>query len=299
MTLREQWDQFWFHERSTRPLCLLRIAFGLVFVLHCVMYGGIHNVSNMRFYFPRAHFDKPSKYFLDGYRLPVPGWDWLPVPTFSQFYVIDVALLVLGVLFTLGLAFRIVGPALALLYAYVFLLSQFFYHHHAMLLVLTLLVLGFSPAAQRYSLDAWLFSRGKARPDRSVLPIRLLQVTVSVLYFFSFAAKLNEGWWTGQIIRVFDESGAISRDFGPWVLERFSPPFLSRFTLLAEGFLVLGLWLPRVRWAAIALGVALHLGIDMLMAVRTFSLQMLALYILFMIPAQRDRPASGKDLASE
>jgi hypothetical protein len=47
----------------------------------------------------------------------------------------------------------------------------------------------------------------------------------------------------------------------------------------------------------VVLGVTLHLGIDLLMAVRTFSYQMYVLYLLFRDEPEEEEVASGAERA--
>jgi len=112
----------------------------------------------------------------------------------------------------------------------------------------------------------------------------MIQVLVSSIYFFTFLAKCNSGWWDGSILAVFQRERSIDHVRGPIIPDWMSFRGLSLFTLAAEGFLAFGFWSRRLRWMALVVGVLLHTGIDLLMDVRTYSLQMFALYIVCMVP---------------
>ena len=62
---------------------------------------------------------------------------------------------------------------------------------------------------------------------------------------------------------------------------------LGTFTVFAEGLLVFGLWFPRLRRFTILIGIMLHLGIDLTIGVATFSMQLMALYIVFIYPESK------------
>ncbi len=290
--LRTAFEDFFFAETGTRRLCLVRVLFGSVFVLRHVLKGGIHNPGNISFQFPRHLYESEDAYALAGNHPSVPGFEWLPIPSFEVFSFIEGAIPVFGLLFAMGLFTRVVGPLAALSFSYVFLLSQLHYWHHAQCLAVVMMVLAFSPCADHFSVDAWLLrTRGREPPrTRLILPKRLLQITVSLLYGFSFLSKLNAGWSTGIVLFAFAVDGSVRGTVAPLVLAVLSFRTLSRFTMLAEGFLSFGLWVPKLRKPAIAVGVLLHLGIDLLMAVRTFSFQMYVLYLLFL-----DEPTSDRD----
>ncbi|MEE9382018.1 MAG: HTTM domain-containing protein [Nannocystaceae bacterium] len=288
------WNRFFFTEGSNRTLCLVRLLFGAVFVLRNTLYGGFHNPGNMKFEVPRHLYESRKDYTLAGNHAPVWGFGWLPIPSFDQLQLLEAVVVVLGAFFALGLFTRVVGPLVALGFAYIFFLSQFHYWHHAQCLLLVLLVLGFSPCADHYSLDALIrrYREGRPPPPRMILPKRLLQLTVSLIYSLTCIVKLNAGWFTGDILRVFESDGSIRGMWADAILSVVPLQAMSLGTIFVEGLLAFGLWFRKTRTLTVVSGVGLHLGIDMLMQVRTFSLQMFVLYFLFR--EERD-PASDAD----
>ena len=140
-----------------------------------------------------------------------------------------------------------------------------------------------------------LIRRAKEIHKRKILPIRMLQVVISIIYFFSFIQKLRGGWLTGDIMIVFHDQGSI---YGPFIdlldnifsnqilrpYEHYCWRFFSWFTLFAEGLLVFGFWVPRLRRFTMLVGVILHFGIDLTMRVAAFSFQMFCVYMAFILP---------------
>ena len=287
------WNKFWFDVRSRESLCLLRIFFGIVFLFKLTGFHNLQHIEKLTFRFTKHAFITEGMFYLEGFRNPVPGFDWLPVPSFQQYQAIEDILFVCTVFFIIGFFTRFFGVVIALAYTYLFLISQFSYHHHVMTFVVVLLILGFSSCNGHYSIDAVI--NKKIGIKRKILPIRLIQVFISIVYFFSFIQKCNYSWLSGDIILLFLSQGSIKGDFVDITKAFFNTDYLSHyelyfwrllgpFTVLAEALLAFGLWVPVLRRFTILIGLLLHLGIDMTMGVGTFSMQMMVLYIAFITP---------------
>lgn len=246
----------------------------------------------MRFRFPKHHFSSYKNFYFEGFSNPLPGLEWLPVPEFYQYRFIEELLLVASVFFILGIFTRYIGVFISVVYSYLFLLSQFTYHHHTFLFIIVLLILGFSRCNDHYSIDSLIYKRENKKGK--ILPIRLLQVFISIVYTFSFIQKLNYSWLSGDIILLFLSEHTIRGDFSEFINSTLNMPYLEYFwrslgpfTLFAEGLLAFGLWFPRLRRFTILMGIMLHLGIDLTIGVATFSFQMMALYIVFIYPESK------------
>ncbi len=149
------------------------------------------------------------------------------------------------------------------------------------------------PAGETWSLDAR--RRGVER-QRAPWALRLLQLQVSALYFFSVWAKVrgvswNDGTAVGIALQLED-------------LQRFTVPaalatsilfstILTYSSLLIEAALAIGLWLPRLRYPAMAAGVGLHLGIEATLLIGWFSLAVISSYLAFVQP-EHLRAAVGR-----
>lgn len=249
---------------------------------------GIYRINDLSIRIPRYRYSRESSYLLDEFRLPVPGFEWLPVPSFTSYWIVfDLGLLLLALLFTVGLFTRVVAPLLAAVFLYWTLLSQFFYYHHMATFLVVFVVMAFSDCGQFYSLDSLLKAKKADRSDKSILPIRQLQVFVTLLYLFSLLAKLNQGWFSGLVLESMSLIGAIKGIFAPTIFSIVSFQVASWFTILSEFFLVFGLWFSSLRPFALLVGLFLHIGIDATMGVATFSYQMFALYLVFLWPKAR------------
>ena len=146
------------------------------------------------------------------------------------------------------------------------------------------------PAGEVWSLDAR--RRGTSSP-RAPWGLRILQLQVSMVYLFSVAAKLHGDTW--------QDGTAVGRAVQLADLQRFVVPegvatsvtmsaLMTYGTLLVEGTLVFGLWLPRFRWFVMAAGVSIHLGIEATLLIGWFSLAVISCYLAF-VPADVLRTA--------
>ena len=279
----DAWNRFWFRRVETHTLSLVRVFFGLALLLRSTDVYGLYRINALSPELPRYEYDGGEMY--GAFTMPWRWFEWIPSPDLWLYNRIDEVTLVLLVLFTVGLFTRFVGVLLSAIFAYVLLASQMNYYHHVWCYTLVLPILAFSRCNDHYSLDAYFRGPSVAAARAPILPLRLLQVMVSLLYLSTFLSKCNEGWLSGRIMYLFHESESIEGLFHRQVLGLIGYQGLSVFTVLAEGFLAFALWVPRLRMPAIAAGVVLHMGIDAVMAQRTFSYQMIALYIAFLAPA--------------
>ena len=146
------------------------------------------------------------------------------------------------------------------------------------------------PAGECWSLDAR--RRGIVEP-RAPWGVRLLQLQVSALYLFSVVAKLGGDSWqngtaVGKAVQLEDlQRIALPESFATSVT---FAALLTYGTLVVEAALVVGLWMPRLRWWVMAAGVGIHLGIEATLLIGWFSLTVISCYLAF-VPAGTLRSA--------
>lgn len=275
---------FWFERRSTETLSLVRIFFGITLFMKITDFDGLSRIGKLHMDFPHHAFATKAEYFFDAFRMPMPGFGWLPVPSFGQYQALEALQLLLCIAFIAGLWVRWVGPILTLSLLYPLLLSQFMFRHHVLLFVLALAILSVSGCADHFGVGAYVKGDQGGRPLRPILPLRLLQVLVTFVYLFSAIGKTNGGWGGGLVLSSLDAIGQLEGPFKRIILAVVPLLALSIATVVIEWVLVVGLWMPNWRRHVIAAGVLLHLGIDAIMYVDTFGYQMMALYIAFLAP---------------
>jgi hypothetical protein len=279
------WNRFWYALGSTKTLGLFRIIFAGTLVAKMVGTWGIYKgLKAFRLRLPNYEVWSWGE-FSD----PVPGFEWLPHVSRGGYETGQELMLVAAVLLMVGLGTRVASITAAVLGLWFLLGSQFNYLHHVNVYVWVLVVLAFSPCGDHYSVDA-LIRRGWARfkglqsipPVRSIMSTRVIQIFLCIVYASTAWAKLDPAWYDGSLMYSLAAEGWLK---GPWksfILELSSPLLLSRFTVIVEGLLVFGLWIPRMRRFTAACGISFHLGIDAMMNVTTFSYMMISMYMLWM-----------------
>ena len=275
VTLLERFDAWWLRPAPAERPAVLRILTGL-FCLGLLAVRGPEYVDAVAL---------PADQFAP---VGVVGILSAPLPA-SVGLAATVATVVLAIPFTLGLRYRIFGPAFAVLLLWVTSYHNSWGHigHGDNLVVMHVLVLAVTPAADCLSLDA----RGQppvAPSARYGWPVRLMAVITVITYALAGWAKLRFGgiaWLDGDVVRLqvaFDTlrkarfgapptQATLAALGHPWL---FAP--VAAFTVAFELFAPIALLRPRLAriWA---IGMWLiHAGIAIVM-------QLAFAYPLFLI----------------
>lgn len=235
-------------------------------------------------------------------------WNLLEVtPTASEARLLIVALLVCAALALVGLATRLACAGMWALLALLHLRAPTMLNAGDLLLRVACFYLALLPAGAAFSLDNLLARRAGFARDGLVpaWSLRLAQIQLCVVYFFTAIEKMKGfvslaepgDWLGGTAVRRALAHALIAR--WPWFNDM--PLWLSApaswLTLGWELFFpALVLW-RRTRYAALAMGVILHLGIFATMEVTHFSFTILAWYWLF-VPAVVVMDLAGKQTGS-
>ena len=120
-----------------------------------------------------------------------------------------------------------------------------------------LLLLTIAESGARFSLDArWLSGRDLI-PE---WPILLLKIQISIVYFYAALVKVNPQYLSGAMLASFWPFNELAALPGGWSPAQILP-FLAVVSILTELFLAVALWVPRLRWLALAVGVGFHMVI--------------------------------------
>jgi hypothetical protein len=225
-----------------------------------------------------------------GYFGDVFHWPMLPealVPSRGVYTVVVVAQALLAVMVVTGLRPREALLAIALLGTYVLCCDRLQFHHNRWALTCMAFLLAFTPCDRTF--------RVGRRPLSVAGPlwaVRLAQLQVSLVYLASGGSKLLDAdWRAGQVlVERFRLYAAPATEAGvpPGIVAWLSHPevsgSLAKLAIGTELFLAMGLWLPRTRWLALALGIGFHGVIEVTARVEGFSWLMLASYGLFFLP---------------
>jgi vitamin K-dependent gamma-carboxylase len=250
---------------DTAGLVVFRVVLGALVTISAVRFLAYGWVDEL--------FVKPTfffKYF---------GFSWVSVLPAPWMHVVFGALAVLGVCFASGLFYRVVAPALFLLFTYVQLVDVTNWLNHYYLVSLLLLLAAFMPLGRAGSVDALL------RPDTRLEAFpawctQLLRFQVAVVYVNAGLAKLSSDWllhaqplniWlsarTGVPLlgALFDERWvAYAFSWGGFLFDTSVPFFLSvrrtrlpAFIVLVGFHTIVGVLFPIGMFPFIMVGAAL------------------------------------------
>jgi hypothetical protein len=272
------WERFWFRSEATSSLALIRIAFGLL-----ALGWTISLAPDLDAFFSRGGLlpNQPS----------APGvWGVLGAfPSNLAVQILFAVLLCACIALTVGYQTR-----LAALLVFIGILSferrnPYVFNTGDGLMRLLAFYLMLSPAGAALSVDRW--HRGEHMwefPARSVWPLRLMQIQLSILYLFGLWVKLQGMTWNnGTAVSYAMRISDLSRFPMPSFLTHsmLMANLLTFGTLAVELSLAILVWSRRLRpWVLLA-GVCLHLGIEYSIRVGFFSLAILTLYLSFLDPA--------------
>jgi vitamin K-dependent gamma-carboxylase-like protein len=273
------WERFWFAPTQTSTLALFRIAFGVVILGWAISLA------------PPLY-----SFFSDDGVLPghpdsgTGSWGVLQLSsTPAAVTVLYLLLVVAAISLIVGFASR-----LAALVVWVALVSfgrrdPWILNSGDLMLTVLAFYLMLAPSGAALSIDRWLGARPRfwEFPFRSIWPLRLIQVQVSIVYFFAVWEKVRGQTW--------NEGTAVSYAFRIEDLERFPVPSFITDSLVLSNVLTFGtlgmelalailVWNRKLRPWVLLGGVGLHLGIDFAVRVGFFSYAALVAYIAFLPP---------------
>lgn len=220
----------------------------------------------------------------------LPYFTLLPRLPRSALIVFIVSWFLAAVAFLVGFKPRSAAALITCLSAYVLMLDQQTYSNHLYLFFLIMLLFTVADSGAALSVDA--FRSGK-REHVAGWPVLLLKLQVSLVYGFSAIAKLTPQFLSGDVLsQTLKQPGWLTFP-GSWR----SPQLLTVLAVSAivvELFIAFGLWSKRLGWAAVILGVTLHLFILTMLdssrlSLGIFALEMFALYPLFFQRLERKR----------
>lgn len=285
-----QLDQWWFEPATAQGLAVLRVLVGGYSLYYLFRYYELLQTVTRS----RTSLFEP---------VGVASWLSAPLPPVAL-QLLLLLTLALGVAFFLGWAYRISGPGFALLMLFVLCYRNswsMIYHSHN-LLALHLMVLGFSGAADAFSLDSLarrLLGAAKVGGPhwRYGWPMQLLRAVTVAAYFLAGIAKIvgpqGLAWAGGASLRSQVAIDGLRKELlGSEATELSTLLYdhLWLFTLMGVATLVLELGAPLVllhKRGAFAWAVVMYLfhwGILLMMGI-TFRYQLCGIaFAAFFVP---------------
>jgi hypothetical protein len=268
---------------SMRALALLRVLAGPVVFLH------------LRPFLSDA---LDGRIYRDAFYEPYAAW-YPEVPR-----AIYVGLLLLAaaaaVAMSLGLLTRLATTTSFVIVAYNLFLSTTHFHNNRAYLVIVLGLLAVAPCGRELSVDAWLRRRqGRPALDPSApaWPLWLLRFECAAIYGASGLSKLVDPDWFGgtvtwqRVVRARDRLDGWPLPDWAWsvLTDRSFHTGAAKMIVLTELFIALGLWWPRIRYAAVWVALVFHVAIEVSASVQVFSYLAIAVLVVWAVPSTRDR----------
>jgi hypothetical protein len=274
------WNHFWFQPVETSTFALFRFAFGLLALAYTL------SLAPALFAF----------YSDDGILPAPPDYSGSLAWGLLGFFTSDVAVLLFYFLLLVGTISLLFGfqSRIAALVVFVCLISfgrrnPWVLNSGDLLVQVLAFYMLFMPAGTGGSIDRWLKEPRRVWefPQRSIWPLRLVQVQVTILYLAAVWAKVrgvtwNDGTAVSYAFRI--------EDIGRFPVPAFVTDSLVLINLLTYGTLAVELALGILVWNRVLrpwvllLGVGLHLGIDYAVRVGFFSYAVLVAYVAFIPP---------------
>lgn len=273
----EWWERFWFEPVPPDSYALLRIAFGLLGILHLIGATPIPMFWTPAGIMPIAGAGLGVRAALSGGAVGVLfGW------AFYFGLLIAFGAMTLGAFTSWVVPLCFLGSVaegawnrLPLSSAYQVLVAVLFY-------------LMWADCAGAPSLDAWRAGRAGStvRRQPSIWPLRLIRFQVALLYLNSGLWKLTGvPWQNGSAVHYVLNMNIFHRFPGgvpvalDWTL--VSATYLTVFWEVGFAFMLFNRW---TRIVALAAGVLLHAGLWASLELGPFSAMMIASYLAFLDP---------------
>ncbi len=282
--MRSAWERFWYAPAPTTALGVFRVLFGVALAIELTT-----SLEKQRFAIAGG-FHLPYTVALPLVSEPVYRLlHWLQIPFIATF--------------TLGVAVRVSAVVLVGLQGYLFFADQLNFRNHPYVFLVLLALFACTPASDAFSLVRVLRERRLTAllgRDAPRIVARLIPFQVTVIYVYAALHKIHPAYFRGETLSYFFGLSFPTTPFWRWLSSFLSTETMASLqtaigeprnlapvaigTVALELLLPLGLWIPRTRRVAVVLGVGFHLGISVTMHILTFSLVMMASYVLFADP---------------
>jgi hypothetical protein len=283
------WNRFFFRPQSPINLALFRIFYGVcasitILLLHTdwINWYGVHAWATL----PSIQQIEPGMR-LNLFTVMPQDDRWIA----AFFWVC----LLSAVLLTFGAFTRVSSVVLFLCLTSMDQRNLLMLHGGDTFLRVAGFFLMFAPAGAALSLDRMVRVRrgleGAAIEPRPPWAQRMIQIELAFMYFVSFWWKVKgHAWLDGTALFYVLHLRSIARFPVPhWIQSTAILKLGAWFTLALEFSLGVLIWVRRLRYPLLLLGILFHLGIDYALNLPLFSWDVLTAYILFVDPADLER----------
>jgi hypothetical protein len=273
----ESWERFWFAQRETSTLALIRITFGVLMLAWAISLS----TNLLTFFGPTGIITAQPQ---------TEAWGILRwFPSESAVLALYAILLLAAICTIFGLATRLATLALFVCVISFERRNPFVFNSGDAVIRNLSFFLMLAPAGAALSLDRLRRNRSNfwSFPVRSHWPIRLMQIQLCVIYLAAVWAKVrgvtwNDGTAVSYALRIDD-------------LARFPlPHFVAESPLIVSlatyGTLAVELAIPILVWNrkarpwVLLAGIGMHMTIDYRIMVGFFSYAIILMYLSFLPP---------------
>ncbi|MDX1951441.1 MAG: HTTM domain-containing protein [Verrucomicrobiota bacterium] len=190
------------------------------------------------------------------FTFPYPGFEWLPLLSPTGMSLVGIIMGIAAICVTLGFCYRLSAGLVFLCWGYLYALESnrtYWMSYYYLELLITFLLI-WMPAANRFSVDAWLRRREGSTGAVPYWCLFLLRAQLVITYFYAGVAKINRDWLLdAQPVRYFLSQPHVTAPFQnfPSIVAFLHGEKLAYFLSwtgaafdLAVGFLLLA---PRTR----------------------------------------------------
>jgi hypothetical protein len=279
-----RWGTTWRGQAASTPLALFRVGLALLVLVRTTHWLRPW-IALDHFMWTRGPEYSPA---LEAVREPHLFSPLLPLPDLATS---SVELLVsartgLALALLLGLWPRLSALGLFVIGYGLMALDRYRYFHHMHLLWLSCLWLALLPTPRRGLLAA--LRSGAERVPR--WPLQLLRAQAIIVYVAAGVAKLQPTFLSGQALEATARAGLVGGPLWSAASQLLGTSVLAGLIAFGELSIAACLVYRPLRPLGIALGIALHVGLQESMVVSTFGAQM-ALYLMLFL--RWDPPAAG------
>jgi hypothetical protein len=289
----EAWEHFFFTPQSPVPIALFRILYGIcvsatVILLHSdwLEWFGVHGWIRL------STMNAVERGMRLNLFTVMPQDDrWI-----AAFFWIFLGF---ALLLTAGLWTRVSSVVVFLCVTSIQQRNLFITHGGDTFLRVAGFFLMFAPAGAAFSLDRLIRVRrgveGNAVAPSAPWAQRMIQLELALVYFASFCWKLKGNTWLhGTALYYVIHLHSIARFPIPgWIQHPAILKIGSWFTLLLEFSLGVLIWIRRLRYPLLLIGVLFHLCLEYALNLPMFEWDVLSAYVLFVDPADIERVWSG------
>jgi predicted DCC family thiol-disulfide oxidoreductase YuxK len=287
-TLVRLWNTFFFTPQSATPIALYRIIYGLLVIANLTMLhgdwltwfgaNGLVRVDTLRKLSPRLKLDLM----------------WMPLYDDVWIQVFFWVFLLFAVFLTAGFLSRLSSVVVFLFISVIIRRNSYISNGGDYLLLFTGFFLIFAPTGAAISFDRllriWRGHEGIERQPRWPWAQRMIQIQTALVYFSAFCWKtLGSDWRDGTALYYTTRLVQFQRFPTPTLENGLVLRLATWSTLFIEFAVGVLVWVRRVRYWVLLLGVCLHLAIEYSMNIPLFQWIAMAGYVTFIDPGDLSR----------